>query len=144
MLLISRKLQINYLYSFIYISDAGLGSIYVNVLKIKLTNDKVDEVEDEVDDEVDDEVEDEVDHEVELSTKAKTSKVHNFTTVRADRLHKSGGGLITLVRDNITFTTTGIPSTMNTHNTELHYKTVDMDINTAYSTSRTYHTKFSP
>ena len=125
-------------------------------MKIKLTNDKVDEVEDEVDDEVvdevedevddevEDEVEDEVDHEVELSTKAKTSKVHNFTTVRADRLHKSGGGLITLVRDNITFTTTGIPSTMNTHNTELHYKTVDMDINTAYSTSRTYHTKFSP
>ena len=70
--------------------------------------------------------------------------------------HTSGGGLITLIRDNITFTTTDIPSTINTHNTELqmvkvhinnnnhitianiyipprdststHYKTVDTDI----------------
>ena len=28
-------------------------------------------------------------------------------------------GLITLIRDKITFTTTDIPSTINTHNTEL-------------------------
>ena len=34
-------------------------------------------------------------------------------------LHKAGGGLITLIRDNITFTTTDIPSTINTHNIEL-------------------------
>ena len=34
-------------------------------------------------------------------------------------LHKAGGGLITLIRDNITFTTTDIPSAINTHNTEL-------------------------
>ena len=39
--------------------------------------------------------------------------------MRADRLHKAGGGLITLIRDNIAFTTTDIPSIMNTHNTEL-------------------------
>ena len=32
---------------------------------------------------------------------------------------QTGGGLITLIRDNITFTTTDIPSTINTHNTEL-------------------------
>ena len=51
--------------------------------------------------------------------KAKTPKVHNITTVRNDRLHKAGGGLITLIRDNITSTTTGISSTINTHNTEL-------------------------
>ena len=31
----------------------------------------------------------------------------------------AGGGLLTLIRDNITFTTTDIPSTTNTHNTEL-------------------------
>ena len=37
----------------------------------------------------------------------------------ADGLHKTGGGLITLIRNNITFTTTDIPSTINTHNTEL-------------------------
>ena len=34
-------------------------------------------------------------------------------------LHKAGSGLITLIRDNITFTTTDIPLTINTHNTEL-------------------------
>ena len=45
--------------------------------------------------------------------------IHNFTSVRTDRLHKAGGGLITLIRDNITFTTTDIPSTINTHNIEL-------------------------
>ena len=39
--------------------------------------------------------------------------------MRTDRLHKAGGGLITLIRDNITFATTDIPSTINTHNTEL-------------------------
>ena len=54
-----------------------------------------------------------------LTPKAKTPKIHNFTAVRTDRLHKVGGGLITLIRDNITFTTTDIPLTINTHNTEL-------------------------
>ena len=34
-------------------------------------------------------------------------------------LHKAEGGLITYIRDKITFTTTDIPSTINTHNTEL-------------------------
>ena len=57
--------------------------------------------------------------ETKLTPKENTPKVHTFTTVRADRLHKAGGGLITLIRDNIIFTTTDIPSTINTHNTEL-------------------------
>ena len=57
--------------------------------------------------------------ETKLTPKENTLKVHNFTTVRADRLHKAGGGLIILIRDNITFTTTDIPSTSKTHNTEL-------------------------
>ena len=57
--------------------------------------------------------------ETKLTPKAKTPKIHNFTLVRTDRLHKAGGGLITLIRDNITFTTTDIPLTINTHNTEL-------------------------
>ena len=49
--------------------------------------------------------------------KAKTPKKHNLTAVRTDRLPKAGGGLITLIRDSITITTTDIPSTINTHNT---------------------------
>ena len=57
--------------------------------------------------------------ETKLTPKAKTQKIHNFTSVRTDRLHKAGGGLITLIRDNITFTTTDMPSTINTHNIEL-------------------------
>ena len=57
--------------------------------------------------------------ETKLTPKAKTPKLHNFTAVRTDRLHKAGGGLVTLIRDNITFTTKDIPSTINTHNTEL-------------------------
>ena len=35
----------------------------------------------------------------------KAPKIHNFTAVHTERLHKAGGGLITLIRDNITFTT---------------------------------------
>ena len=57
--------------------------------------------------------------ETKLTPEVTTPKVHNFTAVRNDMLHKEGGGLITLIRDSITFTTTDIPSTINTHNTEL-------------------------
>ena len=57
--------------------------------------------------------------ETKLTPKAKTPKIHSFTAVRTDRLHRAGGGLITLIRDNITLHTTDIPSTINTHNTEL-------------------------
>ena len=32
--------------------------------------------------------------EIKLTSKINTPKVHNFATVRADRLHKAGGGLI--------------------------------------------------
>ena len=67
--------------------------------------------------------------ETKLTTKAKTPKVHNFTTVRTDRLHKAGDGLITLIRDNITFTTADIPSTINTHNTELQMAMVHINNN---------------
>ena len=48
----------------------------------------------------------------------KNPRVYNFTRVRTDMFHKSGGGLITLNRDNITFTTTDIPSIINTHTPE--------------------------
>ena len=57
--------------------------------------------------------------ETKLTPKVNTPNVHNFTTVRADRLHKAGCWLITLIKNKIAFTTTDIPSTINTHNTEL-------------------------
>ena len=59
--------------------------------------------------------------------KAKTPKVHNFTTVRTDRVHNAGGGLITFIRDNITSPTRDIPSTINSHNTELQMVMVHID-----------------
>ena len=109
--------------------------------------------------------------ETKLTPKAKTPKIHNFTAVHTNRLHKAGGGLITLFRDNITFITTDIPSTINTtHNfkwsrytlttlnisqyhTYIYFletphprttKQLTRTYNTAYSTSRTYHTQSSP
>ena len=57
--------------------------------------------------------------ETKLTPKAKTPKVQKFTPVRTDGLHKTWGGLVTIVKDIITFTTTDILSTINTHNTEL-------------------------
>ena len=39
--------------------------------------------------------------------------------VYVEELHKAWRGLITLIRDNITFTTTAIHSTINTHTTKL-------------------------
>ena len=64
--------------------------------------------------------------ETKLTPKSNTHKVHNFTTVRTDRLHKAGGGLITLIID-ITFTTTDIPSTINTYNIELQMVNVHIN-----------------
>ena len=104
------------------------------------------------------------------SIRKKIKKYITLPTVRADRLHKTGGGLITLIRDNITFTTTDIPSTINTHNTELQMVKVHINntkhitianiyipprdststnqlirrYKTANNTSQTYHTQSSP
>ena len=84
--------------------------------------------------------------EIKLIPKANTPKVYNFATVRTDRLYKAGGVLITFIRDNLTFTTTAIHSTINTHNTELqmvkvhinntkHITIANMYIPPRYSTS---------
>ena len=76
--------------------------------------------------------------ETKRTPKANTPKVHKFTTVRTDRLHKAGGGLITLIRDNITFTTTDIPSAINTHNTKLQMVKVNIN-NTKHITIANIH-----
>ena len=108
-----------------------------------------------------------------LGNQANTPKVHNFTTVRTVRLHNAVGGLITLIRDNITFTTTYIPPTINTYNTTLQIvkgytltalntsplqkciylletahpcttKQFTRTYNTVYSTSQIYHIQSPP
>ena len=45
--------------------------------------------------------------------------MHTFTNVRTNRLHMAGVWLITLIRHNITFITTDIHFTINTHTTDL-------------------------
>ena len=65
--------------------------------------------------------------ETKLTSKSNTAKVPTFMTVRADRPHKSGGGLITLIRDNIPCTPTDIPSTISTHNIELQMVKVHLN-----------------
>ena len=65
--------------------------------------------------------------ETKLTSKSNTPKVPTYTIVQADRPHKSGGGLITLIRDNITFTLTNIPSTINTHNIKLQMVNVHLN-----------------
>ena len=110
--------------------------------------------------------------ETKLASKAKTPKVHKFTTLRTDRFQKVGDGLNKPIRDNITFTTTDIPSTINTHNINLQIVRVHINnsdsllmqpfiylletaypctthqltriYNTAYNTSQTYHSQSSP
>ena len=54
---------------------------------------------------------------------------------RNDRLHKAGGGLITLIGDNMAFATADIPSTISTHNTELQMVKVHIG-NTKHSNSK--------
>ena len=110
--------------------------------------------------------------ETKLTPKANTPKIHNFTIVHTDMLHKAGDGLITVIRDNITFPTTDIPSTINTHTTVLQMGKVHINNkntsllktliylietahphttkqltrthNTSESTSQTYQTESSP
>ena len=65
--------------------------------------------------------------ETKLTSKSNTPKVPTYTTIWADRPHKSGGVLIMLIRDNITFTPTDIPSTINTHNIELQMVKVHLN-----------------
>ena len=63
--------------------------------------------------------------ETKLTPKANTPKVHNFTTVRADRLHKAGGGFVALNGDNIAFATTDMPSAIDTRSTDIQMVTDD-------------------
>ena len=57
--------------------------------------------------------------ETKLKQKAKTPKIPHYTTIHTDREHKQGEGLITLIKDDITFTNLYIPKAINTYNTEL-------------------------
>jgi hypothetical protein len=57
--------------------------------------------------------------ETKLRPKTKTPTVNNFTAIRTDRAHKDGGGLLTYVKNDITFTDIKIPQTINVQTTEI-------------------------
>ena len=59
--------------------------------------------------------------ETKLKKTFKTPTLQNFTTVRTDRDNKDGGGLITYIKDDITFTEIKTPQLINKDTTELQH-----------------------
>ena len=53
-----------------------------------------------------------------LNPASRTPKISNYTAIRTDRKHKQGGGLITYIKSDTTFTHIKTPQTINTDNTE--------------------------
>ena len=53
-----------------------------------------------------------------LNPASRTPKIPNYTAIRTDRKHKQGGGLITYIKSDTTFTHIKTPQTINTDNTE--------------------------
>ena len=54
-----------------------------------------------------------------LQQQHKTPKIHNFVPIRTDR-NRRGGGIITYIKNDITFTHLKTPNNINTEFTELH------------------------
>ena len=57
--------------------------------------------------------------ETKLNSSSKSPNIPGFTEIRKDRTHNKGGGLITYVKNNITFTNNDIPPIINPKITEL-------------------------
>ena len=54
-----------------------------------------------------------------LTPASRAPKIPHYTAIRTDRKHKQGGGLITYIKSNTTFTHIKTPQTINTDNTEI-------------------------
>ena len=52
-----------------------------------------------------------------LTPASRTPKIPHYTAIRTDREHKQGGGLITYIKSDTTFTHIKTPQTINTDNT---------------------------
>jgi exonuclease III len=59
--------------------------------------------------------------ETKLKPTTKTPTIAHFTAIRTDRTHKDGGGLMTYVKNDITFTDINIPQNINRQATEVQY-----------------------
>ena len=54
-----------------------------------------------------------------LTPTSRTPKILHYTAIRTDIKHKQGGGLITYIKSDTTFTHIKTPQTINTDNTEI-------------------------
>ena len=59
--------------------------------------------------------------ETKLKKTSKTPKIPYFTAVRKDRPHRTGGGLMTYIKNDIIFTDIKIPQNINQHLAELQH-----------------------
>ena len=57
----------------------------------------------------------------------KTPQFNNYTTLRQDRSHKAGGGLITQVKNSITYTLEHIPASINIQKKGLQITKIHLD-----------------
>ncbi|MGK2940486.1 MAG: reverse transcriptase domain-containing protein [Immundisolibacter sp.] len=57
--------------------------------------------------------------ETKLTSAAKTPTIANYTAIRKDRGHNKGGGLLTYIKNDITFTESTIPQNINPLSTEI-------------------------
>ena len=64
--------------------------------------------------------------ETKLKASHKTPKLQQFTPIRQDRTHKEGGGLLTCVKNNITFTPLNIPVRLNQRKTEIQISKIHL------------------
>jgi hypothetical protein len=64
--------------------------------------------------------------ETKLTSLNKSPSILNYTEIRKDRIYNKGGGLITYIRNNITFSNNEIPSSINSSFIELQVLTIHL------------------
>ena len=76
--------------------------------------------------------------ETKLKSTSKTPKIQGFTPIRQDRRNKDGGGLITYVKDNITFTDIKLPQYCNQNTIEAQQIKIHLSNHKQLKLSNTY------
>ena len=64
--------------------------------------------------------------ETKLTSNSKTPKINNYTEIRKDRTYNKGGGLLTYIKNNITFTNDKIPQNINQKLIEIQLVTIHL------------------
>ena len=64
--------------------------------------------------------------ETKLTSNSKTPKINNYTEIRKERTYNKGGGLLTYIKNNITFTNDKIPQNINQKLIEIQLVTIHL------------------